>query len=53
MIVLGQVVQRIGVEQLRVGMAMELVLEALHSEEDVERVVWKWQPLQPAKGGRI
>ncbi len=45
MMVLGQVVEGTGVEALKVGMSMELVLEALHETEDDIKVTWKWQPL--------
>jgi uncharacterized protein len=45
MIVLGQVAAGVGVEQLKVGMPVELVLEPLYTEGDTEKVVWKWKPL--------
>lgn len=45
MIVLGQVVAGTGVESLRVGMPMELVLETLHREGETEKVIWKWKPV--------
>lgn len=45
MVVLGQVVKGISVEDLKVGMTMELVLDALHETEDDIKVTWKWQPL--------
>jgi hypothetical protein len=45
MIILGQVVEGIGVEQLKVGQTMELVLETLHTDGDTDTVSWKWQPL--------
>ena len=48
MIVLGQVVTGVCVEQLRIGMAMQLVLETLYEDPSSERVVWKWKP---AEGG--
>ena len=37
----------LGEEELcvvKVGMTMELVLEALHETEDDVKVTWKWQP---------
>ncbi|MFT3791224.1 MAG: OB-fold domain-containing protein [Rudaea sp.] len=40
MIVLGQVAAGIGVEALRVGQAMELVVEPLADG----RLAWKWKP---------
>ncbi len=49
MVVLGQVVEGIGVDALEVGMAMELVLETLHEDEEDTKVVWKWRPLTQAR----
>ena len=46
MIVLGQVVTGIGVEQLRIGMRMQVVLETLYTDPQSERVVWKWKPVE-------
>lgn len=53
MVVLGQVVAGVTVDDLRVGMEMELVLGTLFTEPDpdgaegdvVEHMVWKWQPI--------
>lgn len=45
MVVLGQVIEGVSVADLKVGMAMELVLEALHETDDDIKVTWKWQPL--------
>jgi len=45
MVVLGQVVQGLTVEDLKVGMRMELVLETLHETDEDIKVTWKWQPL--------
>jgi uncharacterized OB-fold protein len=47
MIVLGQVVPGVGVDQLAVGMEMELVLGTLFEDEQNEYVVWKWRPVSP------
>ena len=44
MVVLGQVVAGVGVEDLKVGMPMELVLETLHADEGGEKIIWKWKP---------
>ncbi len=44
MVVLGQVVTGVGVEDLKVGMPVELVLEPLHETEDDIKVTWKWKP---------
>lgn len=45
MVVLGQVVRGVGVDRLRAGMEMELVLETLYSDADNDYVVWKWRPV--------
>jgi uncharacterized OB-fold protein len=52
MIVLGQVVAGVGVERLRVGMQVELVLETLYADAEVDKVVWKWRPVAAAEGAR-
>ncbi len=45
MIVLGQVVKGVAVEDLKVGDDVELVLETLHEDEDTDKVIWKWKPV--------
>ena len=45
MTVLGQVVAGVEVEQLEIGMEMELVLETLYSTDDADKVIWKWKPV--------
>ncbi len=44
MVILGQVVAPFNVEDLTVGMPMELVLDTLHSDTDGDKVIWKWKP---------
>lgn len=47
MIVLGQVVTGVGVEQLRAGLPMELVVEAIPDAVESEgKLVWKWKPME-------
>ena len=48
MVILGQVVKGVGVDSLRVGMPMELVLETLHKDENGDKLIWKWQPMEVA-----
>ena len=49
MTVLGQVATGFTVEDLRVGMPVELVLEPLYEDDEHEYMVWKWRPTgQPA-----
>ncbi len=45
MVVLGQVVPGVGVDELEAGMEMELVLDTLSEDDDHEYVVWKWRPV--------
>jgi len=45
MIVLGQVASGVGVEDLEVGMTVELVLETLYSDADSDKLAWKWRPV--------
>jgi uncharacterized OB-fold protein len=49
MVVLGQVVPGVRVEDLRVGMQMELVLDTLFQDGEREVVVWKWRPAEGAQ----
>lgn len=46
MVVLGQVVDGVGVADLEVGMEMELVLDTLSEDAENETVVWKWRPAE-------
>ncbi len=45
MIVLGQVIQGVGVEGLAVGMPVELALEPLSRDAEAEKLIWKWKPV--------
>lgn len=45
MIVLGQVVAGVSVEQLKVGKPVELVLDTLHEDAETTKVIWKWKPV--------
>jgi uncharacterized protein len=51
MVVMGQVVPGVGVDQLSVGTEVELVLDTLYEDDDHEYMVWKWRPRStPAEG---
>ena len=43
-VVLGQVVPGVGVDALRAGMEMELVLDTLYEDEQNDYLIWKWRP---------
>lgn len=45
MVVLGQVIAGVSVDDLRVGMEMELVLGTLDADDDHEYMIWKWRPV--------
>jgi uncharacterized protein len=45
MVVLGQVVDGVTVDDLTVGMEVELVLETLYEDDEHDYVVWKWRPV--------
>ncbi len=47
MVVLGQVIEGVNCEDLKVGMPVELVLEALHETDDDVKMTWKWKPAAP------
>ncbi len=45
MVVMGQVVPGVGVEDLTVGDEVELVLDTLYEDDEAEYLVWKWRPV--------
>lgn len=45
MVVLGQVVAGVGIEDLHVGQEMELVLDVLDEDDEHEYTIWKWRPV--------
>jgi uncharacterized protein len=49
LVVMGQVVAGVTVDDLRVGDTMELVVDTLYAEDDQEYLVWKWRPLAAAE----
>jgi uncharacterized OB-fold protein len=55
-VVLGQVADGYGVDDLTVGMPVELVVEPLYTDgEGIERSIWRWKPVaapEPAEGTR-
>lgn len=47
LVVLGQVTAGVGIDDLTVGMPMELVADVLDEDDDTTYVVWKWRPVKP------
>lgn len=44
-VVLGQVADGYGVDDLTVGAEVELVVETLYTDETGERTIWRWKPV--------
>jgi hypothetical protein len=44
-VILGQVAKGYGVEDLRVGAAVELVVEPLYELDGVEHLIYRWKPV--------
>jgi uncharacterized OB-fold protein len=45
MVVLGQLVDGIGVDDLHAGMEVELTLGTLYEDDENRYLMWKWQPV--------
>ena len=45
LVVLGQVADGYGVADLRVGAEVELVVETLYTDDDGDRLIWRWKPV--------
>ncbi|HEX3947278.1 MAG TPA: OB-fold domain-containing protein [Acidimicrobiales bacterium] len=50
MVVMGQVVPGVSVDDLSVGDEVELVLDTLYEDADHEYLVWKWRPVTSRTG---
>jgi uncharacterized protein len=44
MVVMGQLIPGVGVNDLKVGTEVELVLDTLYEDDEHEYLVWKWRP---------
>ncbi|MDG2427878.1 MAG: OB-fold domain-containing protein [Acidimicrobiales bacterium] len=53
MVVLGQVAPGWAVDDLNVGMAVQMELGVLYTDDDVDYMTWQWRPLEvnPRIGG--
>jgi hypothetical protein len=49
MVVMGQVVPGVSVDDLTVGDEVELVLGTLYEDDDHEYLVWRWRPVASAE----
>jgi hypothetical protein len=50
LVVMGQVVDGVTVDDLAVGDEVELVVDTLYREDDHDYLVWKWQPVAATTG---
>ncbi len=52
LVVLGQVAAGYGVADLRVGSAVELVVEPLYELDGIQHLIWRWKPVaeEPVAG---
>ncbi len=49
-VVMGQVVSGVSVDDLAVGQEVEVVVDVLFSDDDADHLIWKWRPVAPAAG---
>jgi len=52
-VVLGQVAPGWTVENLEVGMEVELVLGVLYEDDEREYLTWQWRPVGLSADGRV
>jgi uncharacterized protein len=45
MVVMGQVVNGVSTDDLKIGMEVELVIDTLYTDDEHEYLVWKWSPV--------
>ena len=45
LVIMGQVVAGVAVDDLRVGQRMELVVDTLYVDDHAEHLIWKWKPV--------
>ena len=50
LVVLGQIVPGVSVDELSVGQEVTLTLGTLYSEDGTDYLVWKWQPVDAGGG---
>ncbi len=50
MVVMGQMVPEVTVDDLAVGTEVELVVDVLYEDDDHQYLVWKWRPVVGSGG---
>ena len=53
LVVMGQVTEGVTVDDLEVGMEMELVADTLFVDDEAEHVIWKWRPVTAGAGAEV
>ena len=48
LVVLGQMIDGVNLDDMAIGMEVELVLDTLYVDDDQDYLVWKWKPLADA-----
>jgi uncharacterized OB-fold protein len=51
LVVMGQVVPGVTVDDLHVGQEVDLVVDVLFSDDDTDHLIWKWQPVTAGSEG--
>ena len=51
LVVMGQMVKGVSVEDVKIGDEVELALETLYEDDDSQYMVWKWKPVTESAGG--
>lgn len=51
LVVMGQVVAGVTVDDLSVGQEVELVVDVLFGDEDTDHLIWKWKPVDTQGSG--
>ena len=51
LVVMGQLVKGVTVDDVKIGDEVELAMETLYEDDENEYMVWKWKPVSPSVGG--
>ena len=51
LVVMGQLVKGITVDDVKIGDEVELAMEMLYEDEEHQYMVWKWKPVTPDTAG--
>ena len=46
LVILGQMTEGVKLEDMKIGMEVELVLDVLYEDDENEYLVWKWKPAE-------